>query len=135
MSINNLFNIDVFLPNIFTLEIFYNNLLWEKTKEYEDKNYNIKVREKQAIFKFIILQRLYIAKTIYGINDIKINEKYMQELNKLIMEDFNDVFDEDHNNPASINAKKKYDFILKHDNISDEFSNDYIKVHNELEYE
>ena len=135
MSINNLFNIDVFLPNIFTSEIFYNNLLWEKIKEYGDKNYNIKVREKQAIFELIILQRLYIVKAIYGINNIKINEKYMQELNKLIMEDFNDAFDEDYNNPASIKTKKEYDFILKHDNISDEFSNDYIKIHNELGYE
>ena len=78
MSINNLFNIDVFLPNIFTSEIFYNNLLWEKIKEYGDKNYNIKVREKQAIFELIILQRLYIVKAIYGINNIKINEKYIK---------------------------------------------------------
>ena len=37
------------------------------------------------------------------------------------MEDFNDAFDEDYNNPASIKTKKKYDFILKHDNIPDEF--------------
>ena len=57
----------------------------------------------------------------------------MQQLNKLIIEDFNDVFDE--NDLASINAKKEYDFILKHDNISDEFSNDYITIHNELAYE
>ena len=68
-----------------------------------------------------------------GINDIKINEKYMQQLNKLIVEDFNDVFDE--NDLASINAEKKYDFVSKHDNISDEFSNDYIAIHNELAYE
>ena len=34
-----------------------------------------------------MLQTLYIAKTIYGISDIKINEKYMQELNKVIIED------------------------------------------------
>ena len=57
----------------------------------------------------------------------------MQQLNKLIIEDFNDVFDE--NDLASINAKKEHDFILKHDNISDEFSNDYIAIHNELAYE
>ena len=70
---------------------------------------------------------------IIGINDIKINEKYMQQLNKLIVEDFNDVFDE--NDLASSNAKKEYDFVLKYDNISDEFSNDYITIHNELAYE
>ena len=70
---------------------------------------------------------------IIGINDIKINEKYMQQLNKLMVEDFNDVFDE--NDLASSNAKKEYDFVLKYDNISDEFSNDYITIHNELAYE
>ena len=70
---------------------------------------------------------------IIGINDIKINEKYMQQLNKLIVEDFNDVFDK--NDLASSNAKKEYDFVLKYDNISDEFSNDYITIHNELAYE
>ena len=61
----------------------------------------------------------------------------MQELNKVIIEDFNDVFDEDEdeNDLASINAKKEYDFILKHDNTSDEFLNDYITIHNELGYE
>ena len=57
----------------------------------------------------------------------------MQQLNKLIIEDFNDVFDE--NDLASINAKKEYDFILKHDITSDEFLNDYITIHNELGYE
>ena len=70
---------------------------------------------------------------IIGINDVKINEKYMQQLNKLIVEDFNDVFDE--NDLASSNAKKEYDFVLKYDDISDEFSNDYITIHNELAYE
>ena len=57
----------------------------------------------------------------------------MQQLNKLIVEDFNDVFDK--NDLASSNAKKEYDFVLKYDNISDEFSNDYITIHNELAYE
>ena len=87
------------------------------------------MRERPAIFKFIILQTIYIAKTIYGINDIKINEEYIQELNRLIIEDFNDVFNEDQNDLASINAKKEHDFI------SGEFLKDYIKIHNELGYE
>ena len=134
-SINNHFNINVFLSNVFTLEIFHNDLLREKTKEYEEKNPIIKLRERPAIFKFIILQTIYIAKAIYGINDIKINEEYIQELNRLIIEDFNDVFNEDQNDLASINAKKEHDFILKHDNISGEFLKDYIKIHNELGYE
>ena len=93
------------------------------------------MRERPAIFKFIILQTIYIAKAIYGINDIKINEEYIQELNRLIIEDFNDVFNEDQNDLTSINAKKEHDFILKHDNISGEFLKDYIKIHNELGYE
>ena len=59
----------------------------------------------------------------------------MQELNKVIIEDFDDAFDEDENDLASINAKKEYDFILKHDNTADEFLNDYITIHNELGYE
>ena len=53
----------------------------------------------------------------------------------MIIEDFNDVFNEDQNDLASINAKKEHDFILKHDNISGEFLKDYIKIHNELGYE
>ena len=137
-SINNTFDIKVFfLSNVFTAEIFHNHLSPEKIKEYEKDNPNNKGRERPEMFKFVILQTLYIAKTIYGTNDIKINEKYMQELNKVIIEDFNDVFDEDEdeNDLASINAKKEYDFILKHDNTSDEFLNDYITIHNELGYE
>ena len=98
----------------------------KKIKEYEEKDPNIQARERPGIFNFIILQTLYIAKTIYGLNDIKINE-----LNKVIIEDFNDVFDD----PASINAKREYDFILKHENISDEFLNDFITIQNELGYE
>ena len=61
-SINNPFNTNVFLSNVFTLEIFHNELLQEKIKEYEEKNPNIKLRERSAIFKFIILQTIYIAK-------------------------------------------------------------------------
>ena len=59
----------------------------------------------------------------------------MQELSRLIIEDFNNVFDEVENDLASINAKNEHDFILKHDNISDEYLNDFIKIHNELGYE
>ena len=44
-SINNHFNINVFLSNVFTLEIFHNDLLRGKTKEYEEKNPIIKLRE------------------------------------------------------------------------------------------
>ena len=57
---------------------------------------------------------------------------------KLIIEDFNDVFDEDEKNEndlASTNAKREYDFILKRDNISGDLLNDYIIIHNELGYE
>ena len=87
-SINNPFDIKVFfLSNVFTAENFHNHLSPEKIKEYEKDSPNNKARERPAIFKFVILQTLYIAKTIYGTNDIKINEKYMQELNKVIIED------------------------------------------------
>ena len=122
-SINNPFNIKVFfLSNVFTAEIFHNHLSPERIKEYEkDSSPNNKERERPAIFKFVIFQTLYIAKAIYGRNDIKITKKYMQELNKVIIEDFDDVFDEDENDLASINSKKEYDFILKHDITSDEF--------------
>ena len=79
MSINlENININVFLSNVFPSDTFYNYLLEEKIKEYEEKNPTIKVRERPAIFKFIILQTLFMAKTVYGINDIKINT-----LNKL----------------------------------------------------
>ena len=127
MSINlDSININVFLSNVFPSDIFYNYLWKEKIKEYEEKNSNIKVRERPAIFKFIILQTLFIANTVYGINDIKTTEKYMQELNKLIMEDLHDKND---NNLTLINAKKEFEFILKHENISDEFLNDYTTLY------
>ena len=77
-SINKTFNINVFLSNVFPSDIFDNHLLKDKIKEYEEKNLNINVRERPAIFKFIILQTLLIAKTSYGIDDIKINEKHMK---------------------------------------------------------
>ena len=92
------------------------------------KNLYVKVRERPTIFKVIILQTLFMAKTVYGINDIKINEKYIQKLNKLIIENFNDIFDNDLN---LINTKKEFEFILKHGNISNEFLNDYITLHYE----
>ena len=50
----------------------------------------------------------------------------MQELNKLIMEDLHDKND---NNLTLINAKKEFEFILKHENISDEFLNDYTTLY------
>ena len=83
----------------------------------QKKNSNIKKRERTTIFKFIILQTLFIAKTVYGINDIKINEKYMQGLNKLTMKDFNDIFDKNENeyknNLILINVKKESEFYFK----------------------
>ena len=132
-SINNPFNIKVFFSQMFLLRKFFTTTFYEKKiKQYEEKNPNIQARERPGIFNSIILQTLYIAKKIYGLNDIKINE-----LNKVIIEDFNHVFDEDENenDTASINAKREYDFILKHENISDEFLNDYTTIHNELGYE
>ena len=133
-SINNPFTIKVFFfSQMFLLRKCFTITFYEKKiKEYEGTNPNIQARERPGIFNFIILQTLYIAKTIYGLNDIKINE-----LNNVIIEDFNVVFDEDEdeNDTASINAKREYDSILKHENISDEFLNDYITIHNELGYE
>ena len=133
-SINNPFTIKVFFfSQMFLLRKCFTITFYEKKiKEYEGANPNIQARERPGIFNFIILQTLYIAKTIYGLNDIKINE-----LNNVIIEDFNVVFDEDEdeNDTASINAKREYDSILKHENISDELLNDYITIHNELGYE
>ena len=62
------------------------------------------------ILKFIILQTLFIAKTVYGIGNIKVDKKSMKELNELIIEDFNNLIDEDEgeykNDSSFINAKK-----------------------------
>ena len=62
----------------------------------------------------------------------------MQELDKLILEDFNDISDknknENKNNLAVINAKM-IEFILKHDDISDEFLNDHTTLHHKLGYD
>ena len=79
-----------------------------------------------------MLQTLSIAKILYGINNIKIYEEYMKEMNKLIIEDFNENKDEDKNDLEIINAKKEFEFISKHDNISNNFLNNYtILQHND----
>ena len=78
-----------------------------------------------------MLQTLSIAKTLYGINNIKINEEYMKELNKLIIEDLIENKDEDKNDLEIINAKKEFEFISKHDSISNNFLNDYTILHND----
>ena len=57
-SINNPFDINVFLSNVSTSEVFNKYLLREKIKEYEERNPNIKVWERPAISKFIIHQTL-----------------------------------------------------------------------------
>ena len=49
----------------------------------------------------------------------------MKELNKLIIEDFIENKDEDQNDLEIINAKKKFEFISKHDTVSNNFLNDY----------
>ena len=54
----------------------------------------------------------------------------MKELNKLIIEDFIENKDEDKNDLEIINAKKKFEFISKHDTISNNFLNDYSMLHN-----
>ena len=79
-----------------------------------------------------MLQTLSIEKILYGINNIKIYEEYMKEMNKLIIEDFNENKDEDKNDLEIINAKKEFEFISKHDNISNNFLNNYtILQHND----
>ena len=85
----------MFFVKCFSIWYFYHHLLKDKVKEYEEKNPNVNVRERPTIFKFIVLQTLLIAKTIYGIYDIKINKEYIQELNRLIVKDFNGIFDKD----------------------------------------
>ena len=78
-----------------------------------------------------MLQTLSIAKILYGINNIKIYEEYMKEMNKLIIEDFNENKDEDKNDLEIINAKKEFEFISKHENISNNFLNNYTILHND----
>ena len=78
-----------------------------------------------------MLQTLSIAKILYGINNIKIYEDYMKEMNKLTIEDFNEKKDEDKNDLEIINAKKEFEFISKHENISNNFLNNYTILHND----
>ena len=78
-----------------------------------------------------MLQTLSIAKILYGINNIKINEEYMKELNKLIIKDFIEKKDEEKNDLEIINAKKEFEFISKHENISNNFLNNYTILHND----
>ena len=78
-----------------------------------------------------MLQTLSIAKILYGINNIKIYEEYMKEMNKLAIEDFNEKKDEDKNDLEIINAKKEFEFISKHENISNNFLNNYTILHND----
>ena len=60
-----------------------------------------------------MLQTLSIAKILYGINNIKINEEYMKELNKLIIKDFIENKDEDKNDLEIINAKKEFESLFQ----------------------
>ena len=78
-----------------------------------------------------MLQTLSIAKILYGINNIKIYEEYMKEMNKLTIEDFNEKKDEDKNDLEIINAKKEFEFISTHENISNNFLNNYTILHND----
>ena len=78
-----------------------------------------------------MLQTLSIEKILYGINNIKIYEEYMKEMNKLTIEDFNEKKDEDKNDLEIINAKKEFEFISKHENISNNFLNNYTILHND----
>ena len=78
-----------------------------------------------------MLQTLSIAKILYGINNIKIYEEYMKEMNKLTIEDFNEKKDEEKNDLEIINAKKEFEFISKHENISNNFLNNYTILHND----
>ena len=55
----------------------------------------------------------------------------MKEMNKLTIEDFNEKKDEDKNDLEIINAKKEFEFISKHENISNNFLNNYTILHND----
>ena len=53
----------------------------------------------------------------------------MQELNKLIMEEFNKNESEYKNDFIFINGIRGFEFILKHGNISGEYFNDYAALY------
>ena len=106
-------------------------------KIHEEKNRDIKIRDWKAIFKFYVLRTLHDINTYYRNNGLKerlkLDQKYMQELNNCIIDDLKDLLDED--DSELIGAKKEYDFILKHNDISDEYFNDLSILNKGLRYQ
>lgn len=118
----------------FPSDIFYNHLFEGNIEEYEKHNRNVKVRENLYYFKLIMLYILYGADK-YDEKILKIEEKYMQKLNNLILEQFEDIKDAlGENNALLFNLKKERDFILKHNDASDEFQKDLVALNKELGY-
>ena len=84
-----------------------------------------------------MLRTLHDINTYYRNNGLKerlkLDQKYMQELNNCIIDDLKDLLDED--DSELIGAKKEYDFILKHNDISDEYFNDLSILNKGLRYQ
>lgn len=73
---------------------------------------------------------------LYKNSNVNADKEYMQYLNQEIIKNHANKFNnENEDNIEIIKAKKEYDFILKHDNITDEFHSDYDILHEEIAYD
>ena len=110
-------------------------MYYHRKKNYERINQEITVRKCPQIYKFIILQSLLTLKVLYRINDFKSDKFLMILLNQKIIKKHGHKFDNyDKIDLEIIKAKAEYDFILKHDDITDEFMIDYDILHEEINY-
>ena len=121
---------------LITHDILYNEILNDKIRNYERLNPEIIVKECPQILKFIIIQNILTLRLLYENNNINADKEYMQYLNQEIIKNHGNKFNnENEDNIEIIKAKKEYDFILKHDNITDEFHSDYDILHEEIDYD
>ena len=122
--------------NITNEHILLECIIAEKIKNYERINPEIVVKGCPQIYKFIVLQSLLELKVIYHINDFKSDKFFMTLLNQEKTKKHGYKFENhDANNPETIKEKAEYDFILKHDDITNEFMVDYDILHQEMNYD
>ena len=108
-------------------------IITEKIKSYEQIKQEITGRKCPQIYKFIISQSLLALKLVYRINEFTSAKSFMSLLNHEIIKTNGQKFaNYDKNHQGIIKAKVEYDFNLRNDDITDEFTIDYDILHEEI---
>ena len=107
-----------FVVRVFPPNIFHDHLLRENIKKCEEQNKNIKVRDNPFYLKLNTLLALYDENKHYrnnGLEEIpKTDQKKMQELNKQIIEQYEDFKETLGENDATFfNLKKLLLKVIK----------------------